>query len=229
MRRRVFVNEYRPRIFSGLLSAVLMFLAIGFLFLDRTGHLSRTIQAYGAGGVVSAMLVMAIFCITPAPSEGLLVMYFKIYGIFLGALCAWTGFMLASFVVFVAARLIGQRLVQAWVKHEYLNAVDDWVAKKEVLGLVVVRLLPIPAFVVNLVTGSLGSVKFWDYTWTSAVTIVPYYIATATMFVGASGKHIYMFLVGVCVFGLTWFIGVWTRLRNKAKHDRVGTDMSVNP
>ena len=69
---------------TGIIIAVFVSLIAAFFYLDRRNELSVMIQEWGLGGVVFAILLMAALCMTPIPSEGLVVMYLKIFGTYEG-------------------------------------------------------------------------------------------------------------------------------------------------
>jgi uncharacterized membrane protein YdjX (TVP38/TMEM64 family) len=181
--------------------------AVAFLYLDRNNSVSNLIHSFGASGVIGAVLAMAILCVTPFPSEGLLIMYLKVYGVIWGTLYAWSGFVLASIAIFGVSRYLGSKAIRSWVSRERFDAIDEWIKRKGTIGLLFVRLLPIPALVVNLITGIMPSVSLWKYAWTGAVTIIPYYIAASLIFLGVSRQDMLAFLVGIPVITTIWFLG----------------------
>lgn len=186
---------------------------VAFFYLDRRHEISVIIQNLGFGGIVLAILLMAGLCMTPFPSEGLLILYLKIYGIYWGLFYAWLGSSLSSLPIFILARLYGQSLLQKIISPERFKMVDNWVERKGTTGLLIARLLPIPAYAVNYITGIIPSVKFWPYIWTAAVSIIPYYIGTALVFVGVA-KEMWLWLIlgSLMVIGF-WSIGYMLRQR----------------
>lgn len=193
-----------------LLYAVLV---VGFLYLDRRYALSLSIQRFGLWGYVIAVLIMALLYMTPIPSEGLLVLCFKIYGIYMGIFLSWTGMAMSSIITFLIAKLYGQKLVQKVVSPKNFTMVDSWVERKGTLGLFIARLLPIPAFAINCIAGVIPSIKFWPYFWTAAVSILPYYVVTALVFLGIySGSWRWLMLGGFAVV-VFWAAGYGLKRR----------------
>lgn len=122
-------------------------------------------------------------------------MYLKIYGVIGGALCAWSGFIIGSIGVFGVARYLRASIVHHWISKRHFDSVNGWVRDRGTIGLLVVRLLPIPAILVNIVIGIMPSVSFWKYLWISGVTIVPYYVAAVSLFLGVSRRDVHLFLI----------------------------------
>lgn len=197
--QRISVKSYVwPAVF---IAAFIVFIA-AFLYFDRRNQLSGIILSLGWGGIVLAILLMTGLCMTPIPSEGLLILYLKIYGVYWGLFYAWLGSTLSSLPIFLLARFYGQRFMQKLISPQRFQTVDHWVQEKGTAGLFVARLLPIPAFAVNYIAGVIPSVKFWPYLWTAGVTIIPYYVGTALVFLGiASEMWLWLILGSLVVIG----------------------------
>ena len=192
---------------SALVVGILVTLIVVFLYLDRRNEISSSIQGLGFLGMFIAIVLMAFLHLTPVPSEGLLVLYLKIYGIYLGTLIAWLGSALSTLLIFFIARYYGQRFLQKLVTPERFNMVDNWVKRKGSLGLLIARLLPIPAFLVNYIAGVIPSVRFWPYVWTGALSIIPYYVGTALVFLGVSRAIWVWLIVGGIMIIVFWSLG----------------------
>lgn len=189
-----------------LILAVLIALIILFFYLDRQNQLSQSIQALGLAGIILSILLMAALCMTPIPAEGLLVLLLKIYGVYEGTLYSWLGSIISSLVIFYLARHHGQKYFRKMITPRRFEMVDHWVRKRGTLGLVIARILPLPAFAINYITGAMPSVGFWPYTWTAAVTIIPYYIGTALVYTGASKSTWMWLVVGGGTLVILWVI-----------------------
>ena len=167
-----------------------------FFYFDRRDEISYLIRAWGFGGVFLAILLMGIICMTPIPSEGLMLLYLKIYGIFLGILYSWVGSVIGSLAIFLISRVYIRNLMQKLIKPEHIDIVDSWVEVKGSLGLLIVRLFPIPAFAVNYIAAAIPSTRLWSYLWTAALSMAPYYISTALVFLCVSRKTWQWLLLG---------------------------------
>lgn len=185
-----------------------------FFYLDRSDAISQIIKNSGFFGVLLALVMMAFVSMTPVPTEGLLVLYQKVYGVYLGTSLAWLGANLGSVIIFFIARSYGQKLLGQFVKPKYFELVNHWVEKKGTWGLFIARLMPIPAFAVNYIAGVLPTVRFWPYVWTAALAIIPYYMATALVFLGVSRQVWPWLIVGALGIFAFWGVGYWVKGRS---------------
>lgn len=211
MKKTGLQGEKRPQIakFSwiALLVGILITAVVVFLYLDRRNEISAAIQGLGIIGMAMAVVLMAFLHLTPVPSEGLLVLYLKIYGIYLGTLIAWLGSALSTLLIFYVARTYGQRFMRKLITQERFHMVNDWVKRKGSVGLLIARLLPIPAFIVNYIAGIIPAVRFWPYIWTGALAIIPYYMGTALVYLGVSREIWIWLIVGGIMIAAFWSLG----------------------
>lgn len=189
---------------------------LAFLYFDRNNGISGMIHSFGASGVIGAVLMMALLCATPFPSEGLLIMYLKIYGVFWGISYSLLGYTIGSIAVYFIARFLAGKAIHSWTSDTgRFNVINTWISRKGTVALLIVRLLPIPSFVVNMVTGILPSVSFWKYLWTGVVGIIPYYIGVSLIFLGLFQGNVSGFLIGLPVLIILWLLGYWVHHRWK--------------
>lgn len=202
-----------------LLLVVVFIALVGiFLYFDRHYAISAAIQRLGPLGAVVAVILMALICLTPIPSEGLLLLNMKIYGVYLGVLLSWLGLSISLLIIFVVTRYYGQGLVRRIIKPEHFKLVDDWVRRKGTLGLLIARLLPVPAFAINFIAGLIPSVKFWPYFWTGVLSIIPYYVTTSFVFLGVShGTWPWLIIGGIVVIA---FWGAGYLFKRKELHSQ---------
>ncbi|WP_206832420.1 TVP38/TMEM64 family protein [Alicyclobacillus fructus] len=175
-------------ILSGALVAVVV------LYLDRNHRLTDWIQSWGFWGVVWAIAIMVIWCLTPIPSEGLLIIFLRVFGVVAGTTYAWIGSTISSILIFFIARHFTRIMLERVQNHERFEQVNHWVREWGSLGLLLARLLPVPAFLVNYVAGMIPATSLWAYTWTAVVAMVPYYLGVALVYAGVFGNWIYILL-----------------------------------
>lgn len=185
------------------------------LMLDRHHRVSHLIQSWGSLGIVVAILLMAIWCLTPIPSEGLLIVFLRVFGVTWGSLYAWLGSTMSALVIYYIARYFTRIWVSRAKNHERFEQVNDWVFAWGSIGLLFARMLPIPAFVVNYAAGMIPAVTVWTYTWTAMLAIVPYYLGVALVFQGVFGNWIFI-LVGLVPIVIVALIGYIARRRIQA-------------
>lgn len=198
---------------TGVLIAAFILLIVAFFYLDRRNEISVIIRAWGLWGVVFAIFLMAALCMTPIPSEGLAVLYIKIYGIYQGIFFAWLGSTLGALAIFIIVRVYGQTLMKRLISPERFKVVDNWVKGKGSLGLFVARLLPIPAFAVNYIASAMPSMKLWTYLWTAALAMIPYYVGTALVFLGVARETWIWLVLGIVALILFWGTGYFLNKR----------------
>jgi len=200
-------RNFRKYGWTGLLIVVFVLLIAVFFYYDRRNGISVIIRAWGLWGAVFAIFLMAALCMTPIPSEGLVVLFLKIYGIYQGIFFAWLGSTLSALVIFFIVRVYGQTLMKRLISPERFNVVDNWVKGKGATGLFVARLLPIPAFAVNYIAGAMPSMKLWTYLWTAALAMIPYYVGTALVFLGVAQETWIWLVLGIGALMLFWGTG----------------------
>jgi uncharacterized membrane protein YdjX (TVP38/TMEM64 family) len=188
------------------ISFILLMIAIVVLYyyLDKQNLISTLIQGWGFGGVLLAIFLIALIFMTPVPSEGLLIIYFKIFGPFFGVFYAWIGTLISSLFMFLLARKQAKWALQKLITPQYFNMVNAWIKERGSIGLFFARLLPIPAFAVNYIAGAMPSVKLWPYFWTAALSIIPYYTGALLIYYGASQKTLYYLIIGLIGVALLW-------------------------
>lgn len=176
-----------------------LFMVALFFYFDQQDGVTVIIRSWGISGVIIGILLMGIICMTPIPSEGLLLIFLKIYGIFLGLLYAWIGSSIGAIAIFILARSILSPMIEELIGSLQQHRVEQWVKKRGVSGLLFVRLLPIPAFVVNYTVGLLPGVGFFQYLWTAIVSMAPYYAGTIFMFLGIVNGIFSWILIGLFI------------------------------
>ncbi len=189
------------------LTVVGLALGVMILYWDRRDTITTFVRALGPGGVVVAILLMALLCITPIPSEGLLIVYLKVYGGLLGVSYAWSGAVLSSIIIFLLARSVGTRVLRRYIPQEAFVEVNRWVYRRGVIGLLIARLLPIPAFAVNYIAGVLPSIRLWPYVWTAGVSLIPYYSGAVLIFLGITTRFTVYLVLGAISVAAIWAFG----------------------
>jgi len=187
-----------------LVVIILAMLVAAFLYFDKRHAISTAILSLGLTGYVLAVILMALFYMTPIPSEWLLVLYLRIYDVYLGVFLSWLGANLSSLIIYFIAKSFGPKLLARIVSPKYFANVDNWVKRKGALGLFIARLLPVPAFAVNYVAAVMPSIRFWPYLWTAALSIVPYYVTTALVFLGVSRGTWSWLILGAVAVAVFW-------------------------
>jgi len=183
---------------AALLGAILIF------YLNGHGTLAKAVQAYGVFAIVISIAIVGVFSMLPVPTESLLILNVTLYGVAWGLLYTWLGSLLGATLIYLLTRKHGQNLLRRFVGATVYERANHWIEKKGIQGLLMVRLLPLPACISNYAIGCMASVRTRDYFWTAGVSVLPYYLGTlATL--GAFGNGMMQWLglfVGLLVFGI---------------------------
>ncbi len=196
--------------------AVGVLLVVVFFYLDKNNQISNAIQSWGTLGIVLSVFLMALFCVIPVPSEFLMIMNMKIFGVWWGIFYTWVGAMMGAVAVFFMARSIGSRILQTFITENRLQQVNRWIKNRGAIGLLIVRLIPLPFIVVNYSAGVMESVNPWEYIWTTAIGLLPYDLGAALVFLGLSTKYIWWLAIGGFAVIAIWVAGyIFNRTANK--------------
>jgi len=137
-----------------------------------------------AGWVPLVLIVcMIAHTLVPLPAEFLAVAAGMMLGSFWGVVTIWTGALLGAYLGFLLARVFGQPLLRRLVRNDRSQRAQAWLDQADVPLLLAVRLVPVISF--NLVNFVLGctTIRWWRFTWTTAVGIVP--VTVVSVSVGA--------------------------------------------
>jgi uncharacterized membrane protein YdjX (TVP38/TMEM64 family) len=224
VRAMVSIRMKNRRKWASITWAVAIFLigavlAAVFFRLDRMGVISQAIRSLGIFGIVLAILLMALFCVVPLTSELIMIMNMKIFGAWTGIFYSWSGAMIGATAIFLLARTFGRRLLQPFISEKHFRQVNVWVKSKGTLGLLFVRLLPLPFIVVNYTAGVLPSVKLRNYVWTTGLGILPYNLGAALIFLGVSRHLVTLLAVGAAAVAAIWAGGFMIYRRHRLLHE----------
>lgn len=204
-----FKGKSKSFLWTSLVLLLGIVLIVWYFRIDNRGQVSHWIQALGPVGVVVAIFLMALFCVLPVPSEFLMIMNMRVFGVWWGIFYTWIGAMVGALAVFYMARYFGSRWLHSLVAKERLEQVDRWVERRGAIGLLLARMVPLPFIVVNYAAGVMRSVKAFDYAWTTGIGLLPYDIGAALVFLGVSKRFTVWFIVGALAVVLIWLAGYW--------------------
>lgn len=139
-----------------LLLALLLLLALGWQFSPARDWLQpqALLQAVDAMGFASQLLLFVLALCAALPLSLLVLLAVLALGPLQGALLALLGAALAGLLGFGCGALLGREAVARWAGPK-LQALNALVARRGVLAVVLVRLVPVAPFtLVNLVLGT---------------------------------------------------------------------------
>ena len=210
----------RPTVLGGLLVGGLFAVAGLAVWLSLAGGVSladieATIRSWGKWGVLASIGLMVLHSFVPFPAEFLAFANGMIYGPLWGTVITWVGAMLGALLAFGLARWLGRPFVERMVARRDWQLLDDWAAEDGWQVVLVSRFVPVIAF--NLINYAAGLTRltWWQFTWTTAVGILP---LTALMVVMGDNIHS-LGWESWLLFGLAG-LGLWLLLRRKLRRPR---------
>lgn len=164
---------------------LLGFVLLGWFALLGTGPLTleelsftpeafvELIRGWGAWGMAGSVGLMVLHSFVPFPAECLAIANGMVFGFVHGTLITWSGAMLGAWLAFGLARALGRPFVSRAVPAHHLARIDDWSGTHGWSALLAARLVPVIAF--NLINYAAGlvTVRWWTFTWTTALGILP--------------------------------------------------------
>ncbi len=134
--------------------------------------LRAAIQDLGPWAPLASTGLMVIHAFVPFPLEFLAIANGLVFGTWGGIAITWFSMVLSAWVGYAVARFAGP-LVFRIAPGDRLERMKEWTRRRSDWQLVAVRFIPVISFsVLNLAMGLLG-IRFWRFTWTTAVGIIP--------------------------------------------------------
>ena len=156
-----------------------------FELLDASGGPDAIRGRYGLWAAAALLPAHAILAVSPFPSEVLAIAYGAIYGLALGTLFAWTGWMLGALLEYALFRRVA---VDAGPHAP--ERLPRWLRRFPAghpLFLVLARLVPFGNHVVNAAAGA-ARVPLWRFCWTTALALAPFSFVVAAVSAGVAAR-----------------------------------------
>lgn len=183
--------------------------------LKTIGQIRSYVLSLGVWGPIFLILLMILHSLTFIPSEIITLADLAIFGPVWGFVYSWIGSMLGAYFAFYLAKFVGRPVVDRFVSKRMRNRFDFFVDRHGVGGLFVLRLIPIVSFnALNYVSG-FTSISLWQFTWTTALGILPMNILFAVLYHTTYG--IRYALVALTVVGLVMLIILFLKTRTSKK------------
>ena len=142
-----------------------------FWSIDATS-LRAAIQDLGPWAPLTSIGLMVIHAFVPFPLEFLAIANGLVFGTWGGIAITWFSMVVSAWAGYAVARFAGP-LVFRLAPGDRLKRMEEWTRRRSDWQLVAVRFIPVISFsVLNLAMGLLG-IRFWRFTWTTAVGIIP--------------------------------------------------------
>jgi uncharacterized membrane protein YdjX (TVP38/TMEM64 family) len=175
---------------------------------------AASIRAYGDLSVAVSIGLMIAHSFLPFPAEIIAVANGAIYGFGYGTLITWIGAMLGAQAAFWTARVLGDAVIDRYVRAGRLQRIDRWIGLNGTAALLTARLIPLIAFnLVNYAAG-LARVPWWTFTWTTAVGIAP-----LTFLMVAAGDRLKSLPLRLGAILLLGAVLIWMIVRSLRRND----------
>jgi uncharacterized membrane protein YdjX (TVP38/TMEM64 family) len=146
--------------------------------LPDPAGLAATVDGLGAFGPVVAVLASAALLAALVPRSVLAAGAGLVFGPLAGSGYVLAGALLAGLLAFLAGRVLGREFVAARTR---LATLDSWLTDRGVLGVVILRILPVAPF--GLVSYGFGTtgIRTGSYLLGTAIGAAPSTVAYATL------------------------------------------------
>jgi len=140
--------------------------------LPSAAEVRQTIDSYGWAAPLVFVGGYALITLAPVPKNVLSAAAGLMFGLVGGVLLVWVAAMVGAVAAFGLGRLLGRDAVERLTSTR-VQQVDELIARRGLLAVVVVRLVPVVPFTAINYTAGLTGIRFWHYAVGTAVGIVP--------------------------------------------------------
>lgn len=131
--------------------------------------------------------------------------------------------MSGALITFVIVRHLAAPWIRRIISKQNWAKVESWIKHSGTFGLLFARLLPLPAPIVNYAAGLMESISFWNYPWTAAVTIWPYYFGAACIYMGVPNRFTPWIGLGIALLLVLWLVGYVLNRRQDQQLNQTGS------
>lgn len=181
-----------------LVAGVLVWLVVG---IPDPASLHAAIRRWGAWAPVVFVVGYALITLTPVPKGVLSVAAGLAFGWLTGAALVYVAALLGAGLAFGIGRLLGRDAVERLTGTRAAR-VDQLLARRGVVAVLAVRLVPLLPFTAINYGAGLSSVRRRDYALGTAVGIIPGTLSYVALGSGAASGHRWLVLVAAAVLVL---------------------------
>jgi len=199
-------DERPPRstwVKATLLAAIIAIGGVAWLVegIPDVATLQAASQRTGAWAPVLFVVGYALITLTPVPKGALSAAAGVVFGLPLGAALVYGAALLGAALAFLLGRWLGRDAVER-LTGTRLQRVDEVLARRGLLAVLTVRLVPlVPFSAINYAAG-LSTVRRRDYAWGTAVGIIPGTLSYVALGSGLASGQVTLVLVAASILVL---------------------------
>lgn len=184
--------------------------------LPDVAALQADIAAAGPAAPVVFVLVYSAVTLAPVPKNVLSAVAGLLFGLVTGIALVFVAAMLGALMAFWLGRVLGRGAVERFTGARVAR-VDELLARRGVMAVIGVRLVPVVPFTAINYTSGLTGVRLRDYTVGTAVGIVPGTVAYVTLGTYGSEPVSWPVALSAAALGLLTAAGVVAARRSRAR------------
>lgn len=184
--------------------------------LPGTAETRAMIEDTGWAAPVVFIGLYALVTLAPVPKNVFSAVGGLLFGLVEGVLLVLAAAMLGSLVAFGLGRFLGRAAVERFLPAR-VQEVDALLARRGLLAVVTVRLVPIVPFTAINYTAGLTGVRLRDYTLGTAIGIVPGTVAYVTLGTYGSTPGAWPFVASVAALVALSFAGLLVAHRRRSR------------
>lgn len=140
--------------------------------LPSATEVRQSIDSYGWAAPLVFVGGYALITLAPIPKNVLSAAAGLMFGLVTGVLLVWVAALVGALVAFGLGRVLGRDAVERLTSTR-VQKVDELIARRGLLAVVAVRLVPVVPFTAINYTAGLTGIRFWHYTAGTAIGIIP--------------------------------------------------------
>ncbi len=140
--------------------------------LPSATEVRQSIDSYGWSAPLVFVGGYALITLAPIPKNVLSAAAGLMFGLVTGVLLVWVAALVGALVAFGLGRVLGRDAVERLTSTR-VHKVDELIARRGLLAVVVVRLVPVVPFTAINYTAGLTGIRIWHYSAGTAIGIIP--------------------------------------------------------
>lgn len=177
------------------------------LDLPSAAQAREIIGSYGWAAPVVFVVAYALITLAPVPKNVLSAAAGLLFGLVGGALVVWLAAMAGALMAFGLGRLLGRDAVERLTSTR-VQRVDELIARRGLVAVIAVRLVPVVPFTAINYTAGLTKVRLWQYAVGTAVGIIPGTVAYVALGTYGATPGSWPFLVSAAVLAVLSVAGL---------------------